>query len=116
MLLASGIVSSMLMKERKRELYVWHTVGASQGLIMRVMLREALILQLSGAVCGVLAAAAVLKAAGGGFLSWGTFGVSDILISFGAAVLLTVGTGLFGTWNALRKAEEGQKGQMLLTT
>jgi hypothetical protein len=39
-----------------------------------------------------------------------------MLISFGAAVLLTVGTGLFGTWNALRKAEEGQKGQMLLTT
>lgn len=116
MLMASGIVSSMLMKERKRELYVWHTVGASQGLIMRVMLREDLILQLSGAVCGVLAAAAVLKAAGGGFLPLGTFGVSDILISFGAAVLLTVGTGLFGTWNALRKAEEGQKGQMLLTT
>lgn len=116
MLMASGIVSSMLMKERKRELYVWHTVGASQGLIMRVMLREALILQLSGAVCGVLAAAAVLKAAGGNFLPLGTFGVSDILISFGAAVLLTVGTGLLGTCNALRKAEEGQKGQMLLTT
>ena len=116
MLMASGIVSSMLMKERKRELYVWHTVGASQGLIMRVMLREVFILQLSGAVCGVLAAAAVLKAAGGNFLPLGTFGVSDMLISFGAAVLLTVGTGLFGTWNALRKAEEGQKGQMLLTT
>ena len=83
---------------------------------MRVMLREAFILQLSGAVCGVLAAAAVLKAAGGNFLPLGTFGVSDMLISLGAAVLLTVGTGLFGTWNALRKAEEGQKGQMLLTT
>lgn len=114
MLLASGIVSSMLMKERKKELYVWHTVGASRSIIRNVMLREAFMLQLSGAVSGVLCAAAVFAAAGSRLLPGVAFAASDMVLSFAAAVFLTVGAGLFGTWNTLRKTEDRQEGQMLL--
>ena len=114
MLLASGIVSSMLMKERKKELYVWHAVGASRALVQSVMLREAFILQSAGAVSGILCAGAVFAAIGGRILSGVALTGADMLYAAAAAILLTVGAGLFGTWNTLRKTEDKQEGQMLL--
>jgi hypothetical protein len=31
----------MMMRERRKELFVWHAIGASRGIVNRVMLLEA---------------------------------------------------------------------------
>ncbi len=41
LLLALAIAQSMMMRERRKELFVWHAIGASRGIVNRVMLLEA---------------------------------------------------------------------------
>lgn len=60
LLLALGIAQSMMMKERKKELYLWHIVGAAHSLINAVMSWEALLIHGTGAALGVIIAFAAL--------------------------------------------------------
>lgn len=55
LLLALGIAQSMMMKERKKELYVWHAIGASRAVANRIMLLEAFFIYAAGALLGTLA-------------------------------------------------------------
>jgi putative ABC transport system permease protein len=56
LLLALAIAQGMMMGERRGELYVWHAVGASRGIVRRVMLGETLAIYIPGSLLGVLIA------------------------------------------------------------
>ncbi|QWW19839.1 ABC transporter permease [Schaalia sp. 19OD2882] len=57
---AVGLAQSLMLNERRREMSVWRHVGASNGLVRRVMVREALIVDVVGALAGVALASVVL--------------------------------------------------------
>ena len=109
LLAALGITQSMLMKERTGELHVWQAIGASRRIVNRVMLSEAFLVHLAGAVAGTILA-------GIGFLLFGKgYPTGGILAAVFAAVVVTVAAGLFSAWLALKKASKKLSGQMLLT-
>jgi len=109
LLAALGIMQSMLMKERTGELHVWQAIGASRRIVNRVMLSEAFLVHLAGAVAGTILA-------GIGFLLFGKgYPTGGILAAVFAAVVVTVAAGLFSAWLALKKASKKLSGQMLLT-
>ncbi len=115
LLAALGIAQSMMMKERRKELYIWHTVGASRGIVYRVMLQEALIIHASGAIIGVLPTA-VLSAA----LFSGAKGVTPIplasyIIWSVATVCLSALIGCLSTLWAIRRNSAALNSQMLLS-
>ncbi len=99
LLAALGITQSILMKERTKEIFVWHTIGASRGIVSRIMLSEALIIYLAGAAAGTLAASIVM-----GFFPGAL-----------AAIVVTVAAGLIITGLAVKSAAKKLGSQMLLT-
>ena len=109
LLAALGITQSMLMKERTGELHVWQSIGASHRIVNRVMLSEAFLVHLAGAVAGTILAGIFFLLFGKGYPLGGT--VAAVI----AAVVVTVAAGLFSAWLALKKASKKLSGQMLLT-
>ncbi len=100
LLLALAVAQSMMMRERRRELFVWYAVGASRGIVRRIMLGEAVAVYVPGSLLGVLIAAI-----------W-------VGIRFPAAlciVCLSVLIGCFSTIRAVKKASRSMNSQMLLT-
>jgi len=55
-----GLVFSMAVNERRREIGVVRALGATQGEVLRTLLAEALMLALGGGASGILLAALVL--------------------------------------------------------
>ncbi len=100
LLLALAIAQSMMMRERRRELFVWHAVGASRGIVRRIMLSEAVAVYVPGSLLGVLIAAI-----------WVGIRVPDVLI----IVCLSVLVGCISTIRAVKKASLSMNSQMLLT-
>ena len=109
LLAALGITQSMLMKERTGELHVWQAIGASRRIVNRVMLSEAFLVHLAGAVAGTILAGIFFLLFGKGYPLGGT--VAAVI----AAVVVTVAAGLFSAWLAVKKASKKLSGQMLLT-
>ena len=109
LLAALGITQSMLMKERTGELHVWQSIGASHRIVNRVMLSEAFLVHLAGAVAGTILAGIFFLLFGKGYPLGGT--VAAVI----AAVVVTVAAGLFSAWLAVKKASKKLSGQMLLT-
>ncbi len=110
LLLALGITQSMMMKERKKELYVWHTVGASRDVVNWVMLWEALLIYGAGALLGILLCVGLLP------ILFGTMAEYSALLPFALlTVSLTVLIGSFSTLLSVKRATESMNGQMLLT-
>lgn len=106
LLLALGIAQSLMMKERKKELYLWHTIGANRFLVNTVMSREALLIHGTGAALGVIIASAALR-----LLRQTVFSLPFALLT----VFLTILGGWISTLLAVRRATESLNGQMLLT-
>ena len=89
-----------MMGERRKELYVWHAVGASRGIVLRVMLRETLLIYLPGSLLGILIASI-----------WsGMAGAQAICI-----VCLSALIGCISTIGAVKTASRSMNSQMLLT-
>ena len=100
LLAALGITQSMLMKERTGELHVWQAIGASRRIVNRVMLSEAFLVHLAGAVAGTILAGIFFLLFGKGYPLGGT--VAAVI----AAVVVTVAAGLFSAWLAVKKASK----------
>ena len=110
LLLALGIAQSMMMKERKKELYVWHAIGASRAVVNRVMLRESFLIYATGALLGILLCAGLLP------ILFGTAAEYSALLPFAlVTVTLTVLIGGISTLLSVKRATESMNGQMLLT-
>ncbi len=103
LLIALGITQSILMKERVKELFVWHSIGASQNIINRVMLTEALITHLTGAVLGTLAAGIVLGLTGDRLLSGNVPGPLAVCLAALLAVVITAAAGVLSSFIALKE-------------
>ena len=110
LLLALGIAQSMMMKERKKELYVWHAIGASRAVVNRVMLLETFFIYAAGALLGILLCAGLLP------VLFGTAAELSALLRFALlTMLLTVLIGCVSTLLSVKRATESMNGQMLLT-
>ncbi len=115
LLIALGITQSILMKERIREIFVWHSIGASRELVNHVMLSEALIVYLTGAAAGALTAGIVFWFFGNLILPGSVLAFLDIVLSGMAGMVVTVTAGLISSAASLRNASKKLNGQMLLT-
>lgn len=113
-LLAASVISllfSVTLNERRTEMAMLRTVGASRGQLTRMILDEVLILCLEGAVLGVLlgACAAALsapQAAEALKLPFLLPQLSVLLLIAGATVLLSVLTGLLAAYRAARRVSK----------
>ena len=110
LLLALGIAQSMMMKERKKELYVWHAIGASRAVVNRVMLWESLIIYAAGALLGILLCAGLLPILFGTAMEYAALPPFALL-----TMVLTVLIGGVSTLLSVKRATESMNGQMLLT-
>lgn len=115
LLIALGTAQILLMKERKKELYVWLTVGAHRGIMSRVILTEALLLHLTGAAAGVLLAGILVSVFRGKILPGVVFSVPGCLAAAAGAVLLASAAGIIAAFLSLKRTEKNMSGQMLLT-
>ena len=100
LLLALAIAQSMMMGERRKELYVWHAIGASRGTVLRIMLGETLLIYLPGSLSGILIAS----------IRFGMAGLPAICI-----ICLSALIGCISTISAVKTASRSMNSQMLLT-
>jgi len=111
LLAALFIAQSMIMKERKKELYVWFSIGASIKKISKIMLLETLILVLSGFMTGFLIFI-IYCAAKHLFLDLSIIRI--IQISF-ISLFITLITGTLSSYVTMKYTIKKMNGQMLLT-
>ena len=64
LLAALMVAQATLMNERRHEIFVWRSIGASRATIARVMTAESLIVHAAGALAGVVVGAAALPLLG----------------------------------------------------
>ena len=112
-LAALATAQSMLMNQRRGELRVWRTIGASRATIERVMVHEALVVHAAGACAGVALALPLLAASGPA--TAGALAPARALPASGAALLVSVLVGCASTWLTVRRAARALDGQGPLT-
>ena len=112
-LAALAAAQSMLMNQRRGELRVWRTIGASRATIERVMVHEALVVHAAGACAGVALALPLLAASGPA--TGGALAPARVLPAAGAALLVSLLVGCASTWLTVRRAARALDGQELLT-
>ncbi len=104
LLLSLSIAQSVIMKERKKELYVWYTVGASRDMVRMIMMKEAMMVYGAGVTAGVLA---------GGLAALPAFGTVLSVVPALVISCLSFLAGCAGTLRAVKRAERSVSGQML---
>ena len=112
-LAALATAQSMLMNQRRGELRVWRTIGASRATIERVMVHEALVVHAAGACAGVALALPLLAASGSA--TGGALAPARVLAAAGAALLVSLLVGCASTWLTVRRAVRALAGQGSLT-
>ncbi len=105
-LLILALAQGMMMKERRKELYIWQVIGASKGLIISVMTKEALLIHAAGGAAGILL---------GVFLSSRIKGTHFSLPWALAIFCLSVFVGTAAAALSVKRNTDPVKGQMLLT-
>ncbi len=110
LLLALGVTRTVMMKERKKELYTWHALGASRSVVSGVMLKEALYVHGAGAPAG-----AVIGWAAGCVISSAGPNLSSAVLWMTVTAVLSLATGLISTRIAVGRADASMDAQMLLT-
>jgi len=115
LLTATAIILSILMKERKNEIYVWHTIGASRELITKVLLSEFTLINLMGAVVGIVIAWVGLSIFGGHIMEGFSLPLLYGLLASVVSVLATLIAGLIASSLAIRHSVNQLQGQMFLT-
>ena len=113
LLAALMVAQATLMNERRHELYVWRSIGASAKTIARVMTVESLILHAAGALAGVVVGATAVPLLGdaSAFAALTTPARSAPLA--GLTVALLVAFGVAGTRLALARVAATVQGQKL---
>ncbi len=106
LLLSLSLAQSVMMKERKKELYVWYTVGASRKTVRLIMMKEAMLVYGAGAAAGVLA---------GSLAALPAFGAPPPVFPAVGIACLSFLCGCAGALRAVKRAERSVSGQMLLT-
>ena len=111
-LLALFLAQSMMMKERKKELFVWQTAGASQKIISRVMTKESLLVHTAGALAGTILAllVALVKQAGTGT----ALSAGSLFAGACASVAVSLFVSALATKIAVLAATKQRDGQMLV--
>lgn len=115
LLAALGITQSVMMRERQKELYVWHAAGASGGIINRVMLAEAGMIHLAGSAAGVLIGMALMFLSGNRILPPGAWSLTAVPVASAATVLITLLAGQLFTRFSVKRTMRSLNSQMLLS-
>ncbi len=115
LLIALAIIQSVLMKERRKEIYVWRSIGASHKIINRMMLSEALFVHLAGAAAGVVIAGVFFFLYGSRLLPGFQPAISDGIAAGVIAVLAAAAFGLISARISVRRVTKKLEGQMLMT-
>ncbi len=114
LLFAMGVTESMITKERAREIFVWRSIGASRGIVGKVMLTEAFIVHGIGAA-GVLPILLIsMITRGSGIFKYLPNTGTVVLVALVTACL-TVLVGLVFSLVSIKGAERKMMAQMLLT-
>ncbi|MCL3792127.1 ABC transporter permease, partial [Actinomyces sp. 186855] len=111
---AHAVTQSLLMHERRQEIRVWRTVGASARTVRRLLTHETLLVHAAGALAGAACAATALALAGR-TLPGGPPQAPALALAAAAAVGLTLLTAVASTRLALRRTLRLDGGQALLT-
>lgn len=111
LLSALFIAQSMMMRERKKELYVWLSIGASSKKISRVMLLESFYLVFTGFITGFLIF--IIYSLFKAFLL--DFSIESMIFIFLMTLLLTLLSGLLSSYITLKNTIKKMAGQMLLS-
>ena len=113
-LLAALMVAQLtLMNERRHELYVWRSIGASSATIARVVTAESLMIHAAGALSGVLVGAAAVPLLGAASALAALTTPSRSAPLAGLTVVLLVAFGVAGTRLALARVAAAVQGQKL---
>lgn len=113
-LLAALMVAQVtLMNERRHELYVWRSIGASSATIARVVTAESLMIHAAGALSGVLVGAAAVPLLGDASALAALTTPSRSAPLAGLTVVLLVAFGVAGTRLALARVAAAVQGQKL---
>lgn len=113
-LLAALMVAQVtLMNERRHELYVWRSIGASSATIARVVTAESLMIHAAGALFGVLVGAAAVPLLGDASALAALTTPSRSAPLAGLTVVLLVAFGVAGTRLALARVAAAVQGQKL---
>ena len=113
-LLAALMVAQLtLMNERRHELYVWRSIGASSATIARVVTAESLMIHAAGALSGVLVGAAAVPLLGDASALAALTTPSRSAPLAGLTVVLLVAFGVAGTRLALARVAAAVQGQKL---
>ena len=113
LLLAMGIVQSILMQERKKELYVWYAIGASRSKLEYVILSEALLTHLCGAFSGAFLTGGSFLLFGSSILNGTNVPQRSVLLMVFFAIVTSISAGYLSAWLAVRHVSRSLKGQML---
>ena len=99
------------MNERRAELTVWRSIGASHGIISRVMLGESALLHAVGALAGVVLAAIVLPLAADESIREVLTAPGTSLPLAGVSIAAVTCVGIVGTRLALARVGRVVRGQ-----
>lgn len=105
------VVQVSLMNERRPELAVWRSIGASHGIINRVMLGESALLHAVGALAGVALIALALPVVGDGSLLEVLTDPGTSLPLAGVSIAAVTCVGIVGTRLALARVSRVVSGQ-----
>ena len=105
------VVQVSLMNERRAELTVWRSIGASHGIINRVMLGESALLHAVGALAGVALIALALPVVGDGSLLEVLTAPGRSLPLAGVSIAAVTCVGIVGTRLALARVSRVVSGQ-----
>lgn len=111
---AHAVTQSLLMHERRQEIRVWRTVGASARTLRRLLTHETLLVHAVGALTGAALAATTLALVGR-TLPGGPPEPTALALAGATAVGLTLLTAAASTRLALRRTLRRDGGQALLT-
>lgn len=115
LLLAMGIVQSMLMRERKKELYIWYMIGASGAKVENIILREAVLTHFYGAAFGVILTCVLFPVFGKTILQGITDPRINMIPAAVIALVLSLLAGCLSTRMAVRHVSRSMRGQILLS-
>ena len=111
---ALGVVQLTLMNERRSELAVWRSIGASRGVMSRIMVGESALLHGAGAIVGVGITALALSLAGEGSVVDALRAPAASLPLGAVSIAVVIGVGIAGTRLALARVSRAATGQKTL--
>ena len=107
---ALAVAQLSLMNERRQELAVWRSIGASRAIVSRIMLGESGLLHAAGALVGTGLAALVLPFVGERSVVEALHVPATSLPLAGLSIVVVTCVGIVGTWLALARVSRAAAG------